>query len=336
MKHIVSFSGGRTSAYLVHLMEQKRINEGWDVEYVFMDTGAEHPKTYEFVRNVVKYWSINLHCLKGNFKQKIRQAHTVDVVGVDDIGLDLVDGPFAQMMRKYGLPTVASPWCTSRMKEEVNDKFCESQGWSHRTHWIGYRSDEPARYFGKSCWGELRKYNLHHSELGEIFREALNGSDLMSRRLVGSTRELIKLRVETLKYSRLRYLAELSDFEKADILSFWKSQPFDLGIEEHLGNCVFCIKKSINKVALAMMDEPEILQQWLGALDSGSSRLTKGGEENKGFMYRGPNSNHSLDELFSGMTRDELFSSLKGVPGNNACAESCEPFGQMDLLGEAA
>ena len=37
----------------------------------------------------------------------------------------------------------------------------------------------------------------------------------------------------------LHYLAELSDFEKADVLSWWKGQPFDLQIQEHLGNCVF-------------------------------------------------------------------------------------------------
>ncbi|AUR93167.1 phosphoadenosine phosphosulfate reductase family protein [Vibrio phage 1.184.A._10N.286.49.A5] len=44
MINVVSFSGGRTSAYLVHLMEQKRKLEGWDVRYLFMDTGAEHPR----------------------------------------------------------------------------------------------------------------------------------------------------------------------------------------------------------------------------------------------------------------------------------------------------
>ena len=64
MKHVVSFSGGRTSAYLAYVMEQKRRNDGWDVSYVFMDTGAEHPKTYEFVKNVVEHFGIELTCLR--------------------------------------------------------------------------------------------------------------------------------------------------------------------------------------------------------------------------------------------------------------------------------
>ena len=34
--------------------------------------------------------------------------------------------------------------------------------------------------------------------------------------------------------------------------------PFDLKIPEHLGNCVFALKKGINKIALAARDEPEL------------------------------------------------------------------------------
>ena len=60
--HVASVSGGRTSAYLVHLLEKKRKTEGWDVTYVYMDTGAEHPATYAFLRNIVDTWMVNLIC----------------------------------------------------------------------------------------------------------------------------------------------------------------------------------------------------------------------------------------------------------------------------------
>src|SRR3990167_7903563 len=62
--HVVSFSGGRTSAYLVHLMEQLRKDKDWKVVYVFCDTGAEHDKTYDFIRNIVRHWKIDLTCLR--------------------------------------------------------------------------------------------------------------------------------------------------------------------------------------------------------------------------------------------------------------------------------
>lgn len=334
MKHVVSFSGGRTSAYLVHLMEQKRINEGWDVEYVFMDTGAEHPKTYEFIRNVVEHFGITLHCLRGNFNQPVGvgQGQTVDVVNLDDIGLDLVNGPMAQMMRKHGIPTVASAWCTTRMKEEVNNKYCQMMGWGERVNWIGYRSDEPGRYFGKSCWQELRRYRFHLTELHQIFNDALSGSDLMQWRLVGSTRDLIISRAATLKQVGLRYLCELEEIEKIDVLNFWKQQPFDLEIEEHLGNCVFCIKKSINKVALALRDEPEIRDQWLAMVDDGSGRLNKGSGFEKGVMYRGTNSIETIEQQFANYDREQLLYSIKSMRDTNVCANSCEAFGQVDLF----
>ncbi len=39
MHQVVSFSGGRTSAYLVHLMEAQR-KAGASVHFIFMDTGT--------------------------------------------------------------------------------------------------------------------------------------------------------------------------------------------------------------------------------------------------------------------------------------------------------
>ena len=45
---VVSFSGGRTSAYLCSLI--KKLYP--DAVFVFMDTGAEHEATYEFIKQV--------------------------------------------------------------------------------------------------------------------------------------------------------------------------------------------------------------------------------------------------------------------------------------------
>lgn len=60
MKNIASFSGGRSSAYMVYQL--MRLHP--DTDFIFMDTGAEHPKTYEFIKNIVKHWGIKLTCLR--------------------------------------------------------------------------------------------------------------------------------------------------------------------------------------------------------------------------------------------------------------------------------
>lgn len=82
---VVSFSGGRTSAYMVWLIESMRKSGEWaaPVEYIFMDTGAEHPKTYEFIKKCFEHFGINLTCLRGNFEQPSDKGVTLpDILGI--------------------------------------------------------------------------------------------------------------------------------------------------------------------------------------------------------------------------------------------------------------
>ena len=300
---VVSFSGGRTSAYMVWLIESMRKSGEWTapVEYIFMDTGAEHPKTYEFIKRCVEYFGINLTCLRGNFEQPVGVGHTYEVIDVSEIKYDMQNGPFAQLMRKYGAPTVMSAWCTSRMKEETHDKYCNDKyGKGNYSTWLGIRYDEQARL------------------------------------KIGNARGI-------------RYMAEITDFEKDDVLDFWSGMPFDLEIQEHQGNCVFCIKKSINKLALAARDEPELLSDWLGAIDSASDRLNQPIEKTtdglfqetytqhikKGVMYRGSNSMESIIAKFALHSRDEIYDSIRSMKRKESggCTESCEAFvNQLELL----
>lgn len=298
MKHIVSFSGGRTSAYLVYLMEQKRINENLNIDYIFMDTGAEHPRTYDFLREIVKYWGINLTCLQGDFNQKVGEGHSYNVVSVKDLKHDPVNGVYGQMMKKYGVPTIISAWCTSRMKQETHDKYCDDTfGKGNYTTWLGMRIDEPKR--------------LH----------------------IG-------------KNPRLRYLAEISDFEKSDILQWWFRQPFDLQIDEHLGNCVFCFKKMNAKTALAERDEPGLFKEWLKAIDNASGRLNEPTWVNdifgsykreipKGMMYRDHKTATDVIATFKMFSDDELRTHVyRNIRDSGTCSESCEPTFQNDMFNE--
>ena len=190
MKKVVSFSGGRTSAYLCKVMIDKFGRD--NVDFVYMDTGAEHPKTYEFIRKVDEHFGLNLTCLRGDFSAPLGKGVNYRVVSIDDICHDLV--PFKEMMAKYGVPYIGGMFCTDRMKLVPFTKYCqEKYGRGNYETWLGIRSDEPNRLRTKKD---------------------------------------------------IRYLAEISDFEKEDVIDFWDEMPFDLEIPEHLGNCVFCPKKS--------------------------------------------------------------------------------------------
>lgn len=268
---IVSFSGGRTSAYLVHLMEQRRL-AGEDVHYVYMDTGAEHKGTYEFIRKVAREWSINLICLRVKVNPELGKANSYSIVSLDDIGPDLQ--PWKDVCEKYGTPYVHGAFCTRTMKMEVFERYCRETFGQYHT-WIGIRADEQRR---------LKE------------REGVS------------------------------YLADISDFEKQDVLDWWKGQLFDLGIPEHLGNCVFCIKKSVNKIALAARDEPVLAAEFWDLITDPSVRAVDRGQQEGKIMYRGNNSLESVIAMFSDSSREDIAATIKGGGGYdpNSCTESCE------------
>lgn len=69
MKKVVSFSGGRTSAYLCYLMIEQFGYENVDI--VYMDTGFEHPRTYDFIRNCAKWLKSPITFLRGDLSRPI-------------------------------------------------------------------------------------------------------------------------------------------------------------------------------------------------------------------------------------------------------------------------
>lgn len=279
MIHVVSFSGGRTSAYLVHLMEQRRIKEDLDVRYIYMDTGAEHPKTYEFIKNVVSHFGINLTCLRVVVNPELGQGNSYEVIPVSEIKHDLE--PWKAIVKKYGLPYPAGAFCTREMKFNPVTKYCKDN-FDEYTTWIGIRVDEQNR---------LR------------LKDGIN------------------------------YLADISDFEKDDINHWWSKQPFDLNIPEHLGNCVFCIKKSVNKIALAARDEPILAKRFIDVIN-GDVREVNREQQSSQIMFRGNNSLEGIIALFKDHTRDEIANVVKGSGGykSGSCSESCEAFNcQLDL-----
>ena len=266
MKHVISFSGGRTSAYTT--LEVLKLHP--DAEVIYMDTGAEHPKTYKFIRNFAKHFNIAVTCLRVVPNPEMRKASTYEVLSVDEIGPDLE--PWRRMLRKYGHPYVGGAFCTDRMKTVPFTKYCdEKYGRGRYDRWLGIRCDEPKRLVN-------RKEGFH-------------------------------------------YLADISDFEKQDIIEWWAKQEFDLEIEEHLGNCVFCIKKSLQKVALAAKDEPQLAEQFWEMIQEEDIKQDK-------VMYRTNRSFSDVIALFRDASREELASRMRSMRqyDTGSCSESCEAF----------
>ncbi|HCR0362918.1 TPA: phosphoadenosine phosphosulfate reductase family protein [Klebsiella aerogenes] len=250
MINVVSFSGGRTSAHLAHLVRQRDP----DTRFVFMDTGAEHPATYQFIRDAVTHWGLDLVCLRVVVNPELGKANGYRIVSLEDIGPDLA--PWIAMLKKYGTPYVGGEFCTDRMKLGPFKKYCDEHiGKKSYQTWIGIRADEPKRLAPKP---------------------------------------------------RTNYLADISSIDKQGVIDWWSRQPFDLQIPEHLGNCVFCIKKSIQKIALAAKDEPELARQFNDILTADTVRKMPNRCGTDLVMYRGKNTFEGVIAMFAEDTRESL------------------------------
>lgn len=272
-KKVVSFSGGRTSAYLCKVMIDKFGKH--NVDFIYMDTGAEHPKTYEFIRKVNDEFRLNLVCLRGDFTRPLGAGVGYNVVDIDSLKPDLK--PFKGMLSKYGVPYIGGMFCTDRMKLKPFKKYCDdTYGKNNYQSWLGIRIDEPKRLTPKPF---------------------------------------------------INYMAEISDFDKQDVLNYWSKMPFDLGIDEWSGNCEFCPKKSNLKLAASQRDSPESYVNFVEMLHDSSVRIDNNtGHYSK--MYRGKQSLQSLVTTFDGSTGKEIKARIRGskMIDTNSCSESCEVF----------
>ena len=275
-KIVVNFSGGRTSAYLSSLIKQLHP----DAVFVFMDTGAEHPATYDFVKQCNDYFELNLVCLRADVSMTQGIGVGYRVVDINEIGDDLQ--PWRDMCAKYSTPYIHGAFCTDRMKTTPFKKYADDTfGRNNYTTILGIRVDEPKR---------------------------LRARDGFS------------------------YLADISDFEKQDVLDWWAKMPFDLQIKEHLGNCVFCIKKGVNKIALAAKDEPQLADKFIKMINMDDVRIVPSRTTANDAMYRQSMSLESIIDLYAEMPRDKLAKTVRSTFETGSCSESCEAFAeQMDL-----
>jgi 3'-phosphoadenosine 5'-phosphosulfate sulfotransferase (PAPS reductase)/FAD synthetase len=321
MKHMVSFSGGRTSAYLCHLMIEKFGRE--NVDFVFMDTGAEHPKTYEFIKKCNEYFGLNLTVLKIEVIPTLGEGNSFSVQSINSLKWDLER--FKKLVAKYGNPyNPGGAFCTDQLKTQTYKKYVKTM--EHEVvSWIGIRADEPKRYLGEELFFELRKHRYTNDEIIKIF------FDKDETFLTRKARKLMDERLSALSKKGWRFLAEISDFDKLDVTDFWDGMSFDLEAPEFSGNCVFCPKKSPSRIALAQRESPELFDDWNNLLKGANP---KGRPFQVDAIYRGKLTFDGIAELYKNHSDDEIKQSLRRAKRQDAgCgSESCEAFGQIDLF----
>jgi hypothetical protein len=108
---------------------------------------------------------------------------------------------------------------------------------------------------------------------------------------------------------------------KWQINDFWEDQPFQLGLEEHQGNCTWCWKKSLAKHVMIANETPEVYEfpRRMEQLYGLNGHNING---NKRVFFRG---NTSTDRLIQ-IAQQSVASPLFDRDEDAGCSESCEAF----------
>lgn len=143
-KYQISFSGGRTSAYMTKMLLD-HYSDKYDFIVTFANTGLEHEKTLEFINNCDKYFNFNTVWLEANVKHGERIGTSFNIVNFETASRK--GEPFEEVIKKYGIPNQAYPHCTRELKLSVMRSYLSSIGIDHKKikTAIGIREDETRR-----------------------------------------------------------------------------------------------------------------------------------------------------------------------------------------------
>ena len=219
----VQFSGGRTSGFMTAMSPDHAI-------VTFQNTGREHEKTLEFVRNVGDALGREIVWLEFRPPKAIGDPPKKFLFErVDFRTANRKGEPFIEFMRSInayreacGNPPIA-PWvrgriCTVHLKHRVLDHYVRSLGIHAHDRFIGLRADEPTRVAG------LRRQETRDKGL------------LAPLYVAGITRETV--------------------------LEFWQRQSFDLDLPEYDGNCDGCFLKDQSDISRAVGSSAEKIEWW--------------------------------------------------------------------------
>lgn len=225
----ISFSGGRTSAYMLH--EILRVNGGLprDVHVIFANTGKEREETLRFVHECSSRWDVRVRWVEWRPSPD----------GFAEVGYNSAarnGEPFEQLIaKKKRLPNSHERWCTQFLKVLPMFAFMRKElglESGQYTEIIGLRDDEGLRILNgmerAQTDGRTVRYPLAKAKIRKAdVRSFWLGINVDPKRL---THPL--------------------------------PQGFDLGLDPWEGNCDFCFQKGKAIRKRIIRDNPSVPAWW--------------------------------------------------------------------------
>lgn len=142
-KLVLSFSGGRTSAFMTQYC-LNNLQDEYEMVVVYANTGEEHEKTLEFVDKCDKHFGFNLVWVEAVVNPVYGEGIRAKIVNFETASRK--GEPFEAIIAKYGIPSQKAPFCSKYLKKyPINSYLKEQLGWKDFYTAIGIRADEPKR-----------------------------------------------------------------------------------------------------------------------------------------------------------------------------------------------
>lgn len=135
----IAFSGGRTSAFMLHEILETNGGIPENACVTFQNTGREMLETLDFVQEVSDRWSVDVKWLEYSPTAPFYKLVNFETASRNG-------EPFEALIRKKQyLPNPVTRFCTIELKVRTAKRYLRQLGWHRWTNAIGIRADEPLR-----------------------------------------------------------------------------------------------------------------------------------------------------------------------------------------------
>jgi len=172
----ISFSGGRTSAYMLWRVLDENQGLPDEAKVCFANTGKEDEATLRFVDRCSKEWDVPITWVEYRNAEETKDRFMV--VTFETASRD--GEPFEAIIRQRNyLPNPVSRFCTVEMKVRAIHRYLKSIGWTEWDSMLGIRADEQRRLakIGNQDYGKheekiapLGKAGITKEMVGEFWR----------------------------------------------------------------------------------------------------------------------------------------------------------------------
>ena len=173
----ISFSGGRTSAYMLYkVLEAHQMSLPPEAIVCFANTGKEDEATLRFVQDCSERWNVPITWLE--YQAADETADRWRLVDFDTASRN--GEPFEALIRSRNfLPNPVARFCTVELKVRAIHRYLKTIGWTEWDSMLGIRADEPRRLakIGNQDYGKheekcapLGKAGITKEDVGAFWR----------------------------------------------------------------------------------------------------------------------------------------------------------------------